>query len=261
MQLPLSVVIIAKNEEAKIDECLKSIYGWAGEIIIIDDESQDKTVAIAAKYTAKIFRRKMDLEGKQRNFGISQTSFDWVMMVDCDERLTLELKQEIEDVLKEKDDNVVAYSISKISYLGNYQLKYGGWSSHSIKLGNKKYVRCSETDHDLVHVNIIIEPGYQVENLKSPYIHYNFSSIEDFIKKVNRYSTLLAMKWHISGKKMGLGTALWRTQDRFFRRFIGKQGYKDGFYGFVAAFISGFNELLTYAKYREIKEYNTYLSP
>ncbi len=67
------------------------------------------------------------------------------------------------------------------------------------------------------------------------------------------------MKWHLSGRKMGLGRALWRTQDRFFRRFISRKGYRDGFYGFVAAFIGGFHELLTYAKYREIKEDNFYL--
>jgi glycosyltransferase involved in cell wall biosynthesis len=259
MGCPLTVVILAKNEEARIEQCLKSVYGWAEEIILIDDESQDGTAVIASKYTEKIFKRRMDLEGKQRNFGISLAKFDWVIMVDSDEVLTSELKQEIEEVVSHKeDDHIAAYSISKVHYLGQHQLKYGGWSRPSIKLGNRKYVRCSEAAHDLIHVGIIIERGYKTGVLKNPYIHYSSSSIEDFIRKDNRYSTLEAMKWHISGRKMGLGRALWRTLDRFVRRFISKQGYKDGFYGFIAAFMSGSHELLTYAKYREIKEHKTY---
>ena len=259
MKLPLSVVILAKNEETRIEDCIKSLHGWAGEVIVLDDESQDRTVEIASKYTEKIFKRKMDLEGRQRNFGISKASFDWVMMVDCDERLTRELKQEIEEVLKKTEDNIVAYAVPKINYLGTHQLKYGGWSNPNIKLGHKKYVRCSEAEYDVIHAGIIIEKGYRTGSLKSPYLHYGFLNIEDFIKKINRYSTLEAIKWHLSGRKMGLGRALWRTQERFCRRFIGKRGYRDGFYGFVAAFISGFYELVTYAKYREIKEHNTYL--
>ena len=259
MEIPLSAVIIAKNEEARIEDCIKSVCGWAGEIIIIDDDSQDRTLAIASKYTDRIFKRRMDLEGKQRNFGASQAKFDWVMMVDCDERLTSELKQEIADLLKGKTDNVVAYWIPKINYMGNVQLKYGGWSNPHIKLYNRKRVHWSESEYDVVHPGIIIDQGYEGAKLKSPYIHYNFSSIEDYIKKDNRYSTLEAIKWHVSGRKMGLGRALWRTGDRFMRRFVSRKGYRDGFYGFVAAFISGFHEMATYAKYREIKEYNTYM--
>jgi len=259
MEIPLTVIIMAKNEEARIEDCIKSAQDWAAEIIIIDDESSDRTREIAARYTGKIFQRKMELEGKQRNFGAAQAGFDWVMMLDCDERLTPELRQEISSLLKNKTDNIAAYWIPKINYLGTHRLQYGGWSNPHIKLYDRRYVHWSEGKYDLVHPGIIIAPGYKGGNLKCPYIHYNFSNLEDFVKKDNRYSTLEAMKWHLSGRKMGLGRALWRTQDRFFRRFISRKGYKDGFYGFVAAFISGCHELLTYAKYREIKEYNTYM--
>ena len=259
MEIPLSVVILAKNEEVRIEECIKSVFGWAGEVIIIDDESLDRTVEIARRYAGKIFVRKMDLEGRQRNFGALQAKFDWVLMLDCDERLTAELKGEISETLKEQTDNTAAYWITKINYLGARRLRYGGWSNPHVKLYDKRYVRWSEAEYDVVHPGIKISEGYRGGNLKSAYVHYNFANLEDFIKKDNRYSTLEALKWHISGRKMGLGRALWRTQDRFFRRLLNRKGYKDGFYGFVAAFIGASHELFTYAKYREIKENNFYL--
>lgn len=259
MQIPLSVVILAKNEEARIEDCLKSVFNWAGEIIILDDNSTDRTSEIASKFNVRIIKRTMELEGKQRNFGACQAKFDWVIMVDCDERLTSELKQEISELITKKNDDIMAYWIPKINYLGNHLLKYGGWSNPHVKLYNRNHVRWSEAKYDVVHPGIIVDQGYRGGHLKNPYIHYNFESIEDFIKKDNRYSTLEAIKWHVSGRKMTLGRAIWRTGDRFLRRFIMRKGRKDGFYGFMAACIGGFHELLTYAKYRELKESNLYI--
>jgi hypothetical protein len=89
-------------------------------------------------------------------------------------------------------------------------------------------------------------------------MHYNFTNIEDIIKKTNHSTTLEAVKWSMDGRKMGMGRALWRTIDRFFRRFVGKKGYKDGYYGFVLAVMSGFYEFAAYSKYREIKEKGYY---
>ena len=93
--LALSVVIIAKNEQGRIKDCLESVYGWADDIVVLDDESTDDTRAIAAGFTDKIFIRHMELEGKHRNFGASKTKNDWIMLLDCDERLTDDLKNEI----------------------------------------------------------------------------------------------------------------------------------------------------------------------
>ena len=258
MKVPLSVIILAKNEEVRIEDCIKNVADWAEEIVVVDDESTDRTVEIASKYTDKIFKRKMELEGRQRNFGANQAKFDWVMMVDCDEFPTPALKDEIAGILKDKKDNIVAYWVPKINYLGKVNLKFGGWSNPNIKLYDRRHLRWVEAEYDVIHPGITIDPGFTGALLKNPNIHYNFSSIEDFIKKDNRNSTYEALKWHLGNKKMGLGRALWRTQDRFFRRFIGRKGYKDGFYGFMAAFISGCHEMITYAKLREIREFGMY---
>ena len=260
MKIPLSIVVIAKNEEKRIKECMESVCGWSDEIIVVDDNSTDNTIKIAREYTDKIFSRKMDLEGKQRNFGVAKAKNDWVMMLDCDERPTEELKKEIETVLAKEKGECAAYWVPQINYLGEVQLSYGGWANPHVRLYNKNYVKWSEAAYDVVHPGIHIAPGCKGGNLKEALIHYNFANIEDFISKVNRQSTLEAVKWHLDGRKMTLGKALWRTIDRFFRRYIGKKGYKDGYYGFIAAVLSGFYQLAAYSKYLEIKERGIYLN-
>jgi len=259
VSLPLSVVIIAKNEHNRIKDCLESVYGWVDEIVVVDDESSDDTCAIAHRYTDKIFIRPMELEGKQRNFGASKVNNDWILILDCDERLTDELKNEIAGVITKGDPKIAAYWAPQINYLGDVPLNHGGWSSPHIRLYNKNYGQWSEAHYDVIHPGFRVSAGYHGGNLKSKTIHYSFSNVENFIAKINRYSTLEAVKWHLDGRKMSLGKAIWRTGDRFGRRFIGKKGYKDGFYGFVAAVLSAFHELAAYSKYREIKEKGYYI--
>ncbi|MCA9406476.1 MAG: glycosyltransferase family 2 protein [Candidatus Omnitrophica bacterium] len=259
MKVPLSVVIIAKNEEKQIEECIQSVNDWVDEIVVVDDDSTDKTAEIVSKYTDKIFQRRMDLEGKQRNFGVSKTRNNWVMMLDCDERVTPELKEEIKTTLANPDPVIVGYWVPQINYLGDFQLKHGGWTAPHIRLYNKNHLRWKEIPQDVVHPGIEIDKGYKGGNLQYSLIHYNFASVEDFIKKVNRQSTLEAIKWHISKKNMTQGKAIWRMVDRFFRRFVGKGGWKDGYYGFVGAVLSGFYEFAAYSKLKEIRERKAYL--
>jgi glycosyltransferase involved in cell wall biosynthesis len=260
MPVPLSIIIIAKNEQMRIEECIKSVHGWADEIVVIDDDSSDNTKAIASKYTNKIFQRTMDLEGRQRNFGASQAANDWVMMLDCDERPTPELKKEIEELFKNLPEKTMAYWVGQICYVGDVHIKYGGWSNPHLRLYNRKHMAWSEAEHDVVHPGMKLAPGYIGGNLKSALVHYNYRNVEDIFHKVNRMSTLEALKWHLEGRKISQGKGLWRSIDRFFRRWIGKKGYKDGYIGFILSVSSGLYELLAYSKYREIKDKGHYLN-
>ena len=93
----------------------------------------------------------MELEGKQRNFGASKAKNDWILILDCDERLTDDLKKEIAVALKEGDPKIAAYWAPQINYLGDVQLNHGGWSNPHIRLYNKNYVKWSEADFDVIH--------------------------------------------------------------------------------------------------------------
>jgi len=247
--IPLSVVIITKNEEKNIEDCLKSVYGWAEEIIVVDDESQDKTREIAKKYTGKIFVRKMDIEGRHRNWAYSQAKNEWVLSLDADERMTEELKDEIDKILKENTD-YVAFSIPLRNYIGDYWVRYGGWyPAGKVRLFKKDKFRYEEAE---VHPRVFIEG--RCGHLKSDIIHKGYADFTEFFNSLNNQTTLEAKKWISTKRKMSCFHAFWRAVDRFFRRFIRKKGYKDGFYGFMIAFADSLYQILSYAKYREMRQ-------
>lgn len=248
MPIPLSVVIITKNEEKNIEDCLKSVHGWAEEIIIVDDESGDKTVEIARHYTSKIFQRKMDNEGRHRNWAYAQAQNQWVLSLDADEMVTSELKQEITDALQ-KDGLFQSYSVPLRNYIGNYWVKYSGWyPAGKLRLFMKDRFKYEEVG---VHPRVFLEG--KTGHLTKDIIHKGYPDFEHFLASVNRQTTLEAGKWIETGCRMSLGKALWRMTDRFFRRFIGKKGYKDGFIGFMIAILDSFYQIMSYAKYRQIK--------
>ncbi len=259
----ISVVIIGKNEERNVTECLGSVHDWADEIVFVDDFSTDGTVELVKKFPkAAVFQRHMEQEGRHRNYGARQATYDWIMILDCDERATPDLLAEIDGLFETKDERDVAFWVPRKNYIGDYWLRHGGWyPAPHMKLYNRKYFRWKESDYDVVHPGMeFTEPGYkQGENLKNHLIHYNYKNIEDFIKKTNRLTTLDGIKWYLDGRNMGMGRAFRRTVDRFLRRYIRKQGYKDGYYGFIASVLSGFYELAAYSKLREIRQRGYYL--
>jgi len=124
-KVPLSVVVITKNEEDNIGDCLQSVHGWADEIIIVDDESSDKTVDIAQQYADKVFHRRMDNEGAHRNWAQAQARNEWVLILDADEYVTEELKAQISEVLVNTEFQ--AFSIPLRNYIGDYWVRHGGW--------------------------------------------------------------------------------------------------------------------------------------
>jgi len=245
--IKLSVVILAKNEEKNIGACLKSVVGWADELLVVDDESSDNTLAIVREYTDRIIARKMEVEGSQRNFAYQQARNPWVLSLDADERVTPELKREIEETLKpDTPDN--GFTIPRRNYIGDYWVRYGGWyPSPQLKLFRKDKFRYEEVG---VHPRAFMDDP--CGHLNSDIIHYSYKNIEDFLNKLNNQTTREAQKWFAQGKPMRLGRFLYRSIDRFIRTYIVRQGFRDGFMGFVVAFFAGLYQILSYLKYREI---------
>jgi len=243
----LSVVILTKNEERNIQDCLESVVGWANEIIIVDDESTDKTVDIASGYTDKIITRKMEVEGSHRNFAYAQAKNLWVLSLDADERLTEELREEITEVLSQKI-HFNGFTIPRRNFIGDYWVKYGGWyPSPQLRLFRKDKFRYEEV---AVHPRAFMDDP--CGHLKSDMIHYSYRNIGDFLNKLNNQTSREAEKWFLQNKPMTLGRFLWRTYDRFMRTYFGRKGYKDGYIGFVVAFFAGLYQFLSYLKYLEI---------
>ncbi|MFC1631550.1 glycosyltransferase family 2 protein [Candidatus Omnitrophota bacterium] len=247
-KVPLSAVVITRNEQANIRECLESIK-WADEIVVVDDNSTDKTVEIAQEYTDRIFERKMDIEGRHRNWAYAQTRHSWCLSLDADERVTPELKEEITATIADPGD-FKGFAVPRRNYIGDYWVKYGGWyPSAQLKLFKKDVFRWEEVE---VHPRARLKGP--ARSLKSDIIHYSYKDFEDFLQKMNKQTTWEAIKWVKDKRRMGLGKALWRTFDRFLRTFLRKKAYKDGFTGFMIAVFGGLYQILSYAKYYEFKK-------
>ena len=242
----LSVVILTKNEEKRLSGCLDSVK-WADEIVVVDDESTDRTVEIARRYTNKVLIKRMDIEGRHRNWAYAQAKNIWVLSLDADEIVTPELKEEIERILK-NNPKENGFTIPRRNFIGDYWVKYGGWyPSPQLKLFKKDKFRYEEV---AVHPRAFMDEP--CGHLKSDIIHYSYRNLEDFFGKLNNQTTREARKWFNQNKPMTLERFIYRSIDRFIRTFIGRRGYKDGFFGFVVAFNAALYQFISYLKYREI---------
>ncbi|MDD5237070.1 MAG: glycosyltransferase family 2 protein [Candidatus Omnitrophica bacterium] len=245
-KIPLSVVVLAKNEENRISECLESVR-LADEIIVVDDYSTDKTAEIAKKFTNKVLLKKMDVEGRHRNWAYAQAGNQWVLSLDADERATPELVAEIAEAIKTKPE-FNGFTVPRRNYIGKYWVRHGGWyPSPQLKLFKKDKFRYEEVQ---VHPRAFMDDP--CGHLKSDIIHYSYRDLEDFLAKLNRQTTWEAQKWFDAAKPMTLARFTWRTIDRFTRSYVGRGGFKDGFIGFALAYYAGLYQWVSYLKYKEL---------
>ena len=253
-KIPLSVVVITKNEEKNIGNCLGSAKNWADEILVVDDESADGTIMEAEKYADRILRRRMDNEGKHRNWAYAQAKNEWVLSLDADEYVTEELKDEISTAIR--DQKFHAYSIPLRNYIGRYWVRHSGWyPAGKLRLFMKGRFKYEEVE---VHPKVFLEG--ETGHLTKDIVHKGYPDFEHFLSSLNRQTTLEARKWIQTGRKMSLGRAVWRTIDRFPRIYIGKRGYKDGFVGFMIAFFASLYQIMSYAKYWQMTKESSAVS-
>lgn len=229
----ISAVIMAKNEEKVIDDCLKSI-DWVNEIILVDDFSTDKTAAIARAKNARIYTRKLDTYANQKNFGISKARNSWILIIDADERISPELMREIQKI---KLSKYVSYSIPFKNYLGNKWLAHGGlYPDRHTRIFNRKFAQYSPGNvHELLNIK------GRTGKLHNPIVHYTYNNTFDYYNKVKEYSKLEAK----DRKEVPTLTMVYKT---FYRKYIKLQGYKDGWAGLISA------KLLAYYEYLIRKE-------
>jgi len=246
-KVPLSVTILAKNEEKNITECLESVVNWADEVMVIDDESTDRTAELAQRLGAKVFHRRMENEGKHRNWAYAQARNEWVLSLDADETVTKELQEEIRQSLKE--GKFESFSIPIKTYIGKFWVKHCGWyPANKLRMFMK-----SKQWYEEVEVHPRVANFITCGLLTKDIIHKGYPNFAHFIDGLNRQTTLEARKWIRDNRQVSLAKAIWKMLDRFFRTFLGKAGFKDGFVGFMVSYFAGAYQIISYAKYREMK--------
>ena len=227
--MKISAIIITKNEEHSIRECLESI-SWVNEIIIVDSGSKDKTLKICKEFGAKIFVKPWLGFGFQKNTALKLAQFKWVLSIDADEIITSKLKNEIIAIVKSKFP-AEAYSIPRRSFYCGKLIRFSGWQSDFVvRLFQKKFCKFS---NDLVHEKVLVSGT--VVKIKSHMIHNAFENFEEVIKKINIYSSLGASMLHKKNKTSSLKKALFHAFWIFIKTYFIKLGFLDGRSGLMLA--------------------------
>lgn len=243
----LSVVIITLNEENNIKGCLESVK-WADEIIVVDSGSRDKTVDICKQYTEFVYHVPWQGFGKQKNTAVDLAHFDWILSVDADERVTPELRDEIQTLLG-REMKASGYYISRKSHFGKRLILNCGWfPDFSVRFFNRK---TGHFNHVQVHESVQVDG--QTGYLTQPLLHYTYKNISDFLLRMNRYSTLAANDLFTSKKKWAVIKMIFRPPAMFLKMYLVKRGYKEGLPGIV---LSGLYALYTFVKYSKLWELN-----
>jgi len=239
----LSACIISYNEESKIEDCLKSLQPVVDEIIIIDSNSTDNTLNIAQKYTDKIIQHDFQGYGKQKNFAVEKANNDWIISLDCDERLSPELQKSLQNI-KENLDSHCVYSMARKTFYVYRWLNHCWYPDKNVRLFNKTKTKWFDYD---VHESV------DTSNMKTCFLsgdilHYSFDSISDHLKVIDKYTQIGAEDLLRKNKKISVISPLTHASWTFLKLYILKRGFLDGFAGLTVAVLSYMHVYIKYSK-------------
>ena len=248
----ISAVVLAKNEEKNIKECFKNLL-WCDEIIVIDDNSEDRTIEIAKGLGATVFGHPLNNDfSEQRNFGLSKAKNEWVLFIDADERVTSLLRDEIKDQISLRPelrarakikDSYDGFYIKRRDFMWGRELKHG-------ETGNIKLLRLARKDagdwEGKVHEEWKIKG--KIRELENPILHYPHRTITEFLKKINFYTDIRAKELYEKGVKVNFFSIIAYPKAKFFVNYFLKLGFLDGMPGLLVAFLMSFHSFLVRGK-------------
>ncbi len=258
----IAAIVITKNEEGNIGGCLESLR-WVDELIVVDAESTDRTVGVARSYTSEVFVRPWPGYGPQKNFAMDQATTDWILIVDADERVPQELREEIRRVLtpssasasridlREEGMNRSLSSAPNAYCLPRRNFYYGRWIRHANQYPDLqlRLLRRNTGRYNDLPVHEHLEVPGPVGVLSTALHHHTSTAVVSHELKIERYSTLAAYERCSAGRS----DALWHHMIfnpcwTFLKLYVLRQGFRDGLPGFLMCAFSGAHVLLKYAK-------------
>ena len=249
MNSKLSAVIITFNEERNIQRCIESLLPVADEIIVVDSFSTDRTEEICKLYGIRFFQNQWLGYAQTKNFANEHATCTFILSIDADEVLTLELQEEIQNEKKNGFSGI--YELNRLTnYCGNW-IYYSGWFPDlKIRIFPKEG---SQWSGGLVHEELAFSKKLPKQKLKGLLHHYSYYSSAEHKNRADRYSKLTAKKYFENGKKAHFFSPFFSAILRFLSMFFLKFGFLDGFPGFKIAYISAQSN---YLKYKELRRLN-----
>jgi len=238
----ISAVVITKNEQRNIRACLESL-AWTDEIIIVDSASTDNTVSIARSFTSKIIISENIAYGLKRNIGIDNSTSDFVIWLDADERVTAALAKEIKQELEAPSH--IADNINRKSFFINKFINYCGWyPDFTLRL----FKRSTGLRFDNTGVHEKLSYKGMTGKFRNILLHYTDRDYEQYTSKLNNYTSLSAIELGKRGKKSNVLDLIFRPVFTFFKMYFFKLGFLDGYTGLVLCILSSFHVFFKHAK-------------
>jgi glycosyltransferase involved in cell wall biosynthesis len=244
----LSGVIITYNEADRLEATLESIKEICDEIVVIDSGSTDETISIAERFNCKIFTKKFEGYGVQKQFAIEKASNDWVLVIDADEVVSIPLANEIKSVL------------TNPTFEGYYLPRIFMFLGKAMKGGNerkKKYLRLfnrhkASFSLEQVHEDVVVNSG-KAGWLQGSLWHYSYRDISHYFSKFNQYTSLGATEVYQNGSSVSVAYIVLRMPITFFQYYWLKGYFRDGYAGFLWSLFSSLYPVVKYAKARELR--------
>lgn len=246
--------MICYNEEGILGKSLSSVQ-WADEIVVVDSFSTDRSLEITKEYTHRVYQHDWQGYGKQKNLALTYAGNPWVLSLDADEVVSPELAREIQAVMT-REPLQDGYRIPrKTCYLGRF-LDHVWYPDYKVRLFRRNYVQWGEEKvHETLHLH------GSVGTLRNPLLHYSFSSIQDHLETIQRYTTSGAEELAARGRRFSLFRLFVSPLAMFLKHYVMKRGFMDGLPGLIACILSGLHEFIKYAKLYERERFHSRPGP
>ncbi|GAB3389905.1 glycosyltransferase family 2 protein [Lysobacter fragariae] len=230
---PISAVIIAFNEADRIGDCLASL-AFCDEIVVVDSHSTDATREIAAAAGARVLERTFDGFRSQKQFAIEQATHDWVLCLDADERVSDVLRASILDRRGRGFADAAGYRFPRLSeYFGKFLRHGNAYPDHVLRLFDRRRGGWRGTRE--VHEAASVDGS--VATLRGDLIHHPYRSLEQQLSKTQRYARMMAEHDFARGKRATLAKLVLAPAWRFWRGYVFRLGFLDGWHGLVYAYV------------------------
>ena len=248
-QLPLSVAIIAKNEAHPLPRCLASVRDWVSEIVVVLNDTTDASEALARAAGAQVHHLPWRGYRDTKNAAIDLTTRPWVLSLDADEEVSPALRADITAFLARSDLNAVAgVRFPRKVWFVDRWITHGDWyPDYSLRLFHRERARWG--GDPFVHEKI--ECQGPVVTLRGDLHHYSFPTLSSHVAKINSFADLFVRQQQARGTRFSVVTAIVRPGWRFFRAYVLKLGFLDGFPGFYIAWATAFGAFVRYSRLYE----------